>query len=156
MKVENAEEFTPVAINTSRTSITPVDNNDNSECFSPQKKMSKTSAVPAVSHPSPHSMPSPSEGKVDRDARVLNLSLESSLLFTLRAEAATNGVVFMQQEAMTCDLINATNLSMLIFSRLSEKSSEMQSAVSYLVGCYKRIQAKEMSAAPKIQESLAK
>jgi hypothetical protein len=62
----------------------------------------------------------------------------------------------MKQEPPIGDFINATNLSMLMFSRLSE-NREMFGAVSYLCGCYKRLVAKEAAtSAPKVKEDLAK
>jgi hypothetical protein len=128
------------------------------EGFSPSKKVTKISSTSSSVLPSPtnRSAMSPNDAKIDRDARVLNLSLETSLLFTLRAEAAVDGVIFMKQEPPIGDFINTTNLSMLMFSRLSE-NREMFGAVSYLCGCYKRLVAKEAATSvPKVKEDLTK
>lgn len=153
MDVEEAP-VTPIKINTCLKSSPPESDGGD---FSPLKKVSKTSAELPSPRSAAHSAQSPSERQAERDKRALNLSLENAMQFTLRADAATNGVVLLeQQDAAVGEFINPGNVSMLIFARLSEQSADIPSAVSYLVGCYKRLQTKELSAAPKVQEDLAK
>lgn len=130
---------------------------ERNDFVSPQKKVSKTSPSPnerSVSA-SPKGEVSTPDGKVDLSARALNLSLEAAFLFTLRQEARSDSLYYIRPEASMGELINVTNISVLIFSRLSE-SQDISNAVSYLTGCYKRLLAKESSSTPKVQEDLAK
>lgn len=103
------------------------------------------------------SAPSPSPGKVDRDAMALNLLLENCLMITLRAEAAYDGVLYMgDATGRAGELLNSNSVNELVCARLSE-GSEILNAVNYLIGCYKKLYAKE-NAAPnaKVQAELAR
>ncbi len=131
--------------------------------FSPIKKASKTEHNINSPHSSNIKISSSSQAqaptsgvKLDREARALNLTLESCLMFTLRPEAATDGVVYLSQDSSVGELINPSNVSMLIFARLSE-SSELLNAVNYLAGCYKKLMIKETSASTdKVRDDLMK
>lgn len=94
--------------------------------------------------------------KHDREARALNISLESALLLTLRPEAAIDKICYVEQLGSSkSSLINSSNISELICSYLNEQSDSV-SAVHYLVGCYKRILAKEVSSSASIHAELVK
>lgn len=84
--------------------------------------------------------------KIDRDARALNISLEQSLMVTLRREAAVGSILFIDLgQTEKNSLLNASNIDNVICNRLMDQS-EVLNAVTYLIQCYKRVQVKETSA----------
>jgi hypothetical protein len=85
-------------------------------------------------------------------ARTLNLHLEQVLLMTMRREAVSGQIIYM--ENCGSELLNATNMVELICSRLSGKK-DILNAISYLYSCFKRIQSKEIAATDKLLEDLA-
>jgi hypothetical protein len=130
---------------------------------SPQRKIVKNSDInsPTVSNGgvttptnTPKKDPAQLEAlKQDRDARALNISLEAALLITLRREAAIEPIRFLDYDAEGTGLLTATNISEVLCSRLTDQN---ESAVTYLIGCYKRIVTKETSATAGIVTELAK
>ena len=118
---------------------------------SPQKKMikSETTSSPATNKTNPLQSPM----KLDREARALNIALEFSLQLTLRPEAAVDSIRYIGQDGNSGGLLNSTNISELICSRLTEGT---ENAVHYLTSCYKRIMTKESSVTPGILSELAK
>lgn len=131
--------------------------------LSPQKKILKnngpssplgTNSGAEASRPSPKKDPAALEAvKLDRDARALNMSLEFALQLTLRPEAAVDSIQYIGQPGAPSALLNASNISELICTRLTEHT---ENAVNYLSGCYKRIVAKESSVSPGIVVELVK
>lgn len=119
---------------------------------SPLKKNAKLSSSPERS---PVVQASPGK-RVDLEARALNVVLENCLLITLRPEAAVSPIVFVGGDERTDSLITANNISELVCSRLSGTCNEILNAVSYLVGCCKRMIAKEPASNQKTREELMK
>jgi len=126
---------TNVSITTSELNTT----HDSSYDTSPQRKLLRnqepksTAAVDA-------------QLKIDRDARALNISLEQSLMVTLRREAAVGSILFIDLgQTEKNSLLNASNIDNVICNRLMDQS-EVLNAVTYLIQCYKRVQIKETSA----------
>jgi len=126
---------TNVSITTSEFNTT----HDSSYDTSPQRKLLRnqepksTAAVDA-------------QLKIDRDARALNISLEQSLMVTLRREAAVGSILFIDLgQTEKNSLLNASNIDNVICNRLMDQS-EVLNAVTYLIQCYKRVQIKETSA----------
>lgn len=167
VEVSSAAESTAMDIATAGTDVGDAkrvnQDSDDINTLSPQKKILKNSGpptpipantTPESVKPSPKKDPAALEAvKLDRDARALNMSLEFSLQFTLRPEAAVDSIQYIGQPGTPSALLNATNISELICSRLTEHN---ENAVAYLTGCYKRIVAKESSVSPGIVVELAK
>jgi hypothetical protein len=96
----------------------------------------------------------------DRDARALNMSLEAALLVTLRPDQAHDGVRLVaggDEEAVGGCLLGVANVSEVVCGLLQDEGggSDVPSAVHYLIGCYKRLLAKESSASPAVAAELA-
>lgn len=102
------------------------------------------------------SSPMDTNSKLDRDVRSLNLILESSLLSTLRSEAANESVSYVG-DYIDCNgnMLNSTNISEVICSRLAN-NVDRQSAITYLCNSYKRLILKETAAPTQIQPEVAK
>ena len=128
-----------------------ISNNGLSSLSSPLKKIMKNE----VESPRNNSS-TPTTIVLDREARTLNLALESSLLMTLRQDYHEDKtIIYMGNEHKVGDLLNTGNISELVCSRLSGRG-EILNAVNYLSGCYKRIISKEVSASPKLRDDLVK
>lgn len=88
----------------------------------------------------------------DLHSRTLNLALEQIFLVSLRSETGS-GIIYLGQPGSTDGLINSSNISELICTRLTSHT-ESGGAIGYLGNCYKRIQQKETSVSEKIREEL--
>lgn len=126
---------TNVSITTSELNTT----HDSSYDSSPQRKLLRNQEPKSTAAVD-------SQLKIDRDARALNISLEQSLMVTLRREAAVGSILFIDLgQTEKNSLLNASNIDNVICSRLMDQS-ELLNAVTYLIQCYKRVQVKETSA----------
>lgn len=126
---------TNVSITTSELNTT----HDSSYDTSPQRKLLRNQEPKSTAAVD-------TQLKIDRDARALNISLEQSLMVTLRREAAVGSILFIDLgQTEKSSLLNASNIDNVICSRLMDQS-EVLNAVTYLIQCYKRVQIKETSA----------
>lgn len=102
------------------------------------------------------SSPMDPTAKIDRDARSLNLILESALLCTLRRDSTTDNTIYLGDYIESNgNLLNSTNISEVVCSRLTS-SSDRLSAMIYLTNSYKRLVAKETAAPTQIQAEINK
>ena len=125
---------------------------------SPSKKIMKNevSVSPKSDLPTSIFTMTPTSAILDREARALNIALESSLLITLRQDVSLDKTIcYMGSNQQTGDLLTTANISELICSRLMGRN-EILNAVNYLSGCYKRILSKEVAAAQKLRDDLIK
>jgi hypothetical protein len=95
--------------------------------------------------------PTKTDSDVTADSRMLNLALEGILLVTLRKDSAKHPIVYL---GLSASLLSPSILSEVICSRLS--GTDLLSAVTYLVGCYKRLLAKEVIVSPAIAKELSR
>eukprot|EP01038_Epipyxis_sp_PR26KG_P006656 gene6656-9137_t len=115
---------------------------------------SDTTPVKKIPKPqSDESTATSNEIRFDRDARALNLILENCLLVTFRKEAGVAETIKYIGNNSKDELINTNNISDIICGRLAD-SSDIPNAITYLLSCYKRIQAKELSASDRVREWL--
>jgi hypothetical protein len=95
------------------------------------------------------------ESDVTAESRMLNLALEGILLVTLRKDSARHPIVYLENASnLSTSLLSSTILSEVICSRLS--GTDSLSAVTYLVGCYKRLLSKEVIVSPAIAKELSR
>jgi hypothetical protein len=94
--------------------------------------------------------------KIDKHALSLTLLLEGILLSTYRQESLNSGIKYFQGGSSTMHNLNATNISEIICTRLSEGTKEYGGAVGYLSGCFKRLIAREQSCDDKIRPDIAR
>lgn len=90
----------------------------------------------------------PSKKPVDLNARSVNLLLEQIFLLSLREDAAAP-LKFIQSGDET--LLNSRNLSEVVMMYLYG-GEETAGAVSYLLGCYRRLVQRETSVSEKIRD----
>ena len=113
---------TNVSITTSELNTT----HDSSYDTSPQRKLLRnqepksTAAVDA-------------QLKIDRDARALNISLEQSLMVTLRREAAVGSILFIDLgQTEKNSLLNASNIDNVICNRLMDQSEVLNLSLIHI------------------------
>lgn len=111
---------------------------------SPKKKMQKSEA-------SPTKFGTPAS----QEARMLNIGLENALQVTLRLEVADGSTYYLGDLVTSGEMLSSSNLSEVICARLTSRG-DILNAVSYLVGCYKRITAKEITASGNLRDELLK
>jgi hypothetical protein len=80
-------------------------------------------------------------GKQELDARSFNSYLEEGLLCTVRKDLNSSGIAFIGEDFGK--LLNAYNISPVIFERINGDFPDTSSAIIYLVSSYKRLSLKE-------------
>eukprot|EP01041_Mallomonas_annulata_P010387 gene10387-21664_t len=119
---------------------------------SPEPTLKKPAAAPKDS-PNQSEMSSPKRPTTsDINSRTLNLMLEQIFLMSLRKDTE-NDIKYMGHVGGTDGLLNASNISELICTRLIS-DIESGGAVGYLGACYKRLHQKESTATERIREEL--
>ena len=113
---------------------------------SPKKKMQKNNMTSPAKPPGT---------PATQEARALNLSLENALQVTLRLEVADSSTFYLGDMVTTSEFLNSTNFSEVICARLSTRG-DILNAVSYLVGCYKRLSSKELTSSGNLRDELIK
>ena len=91
--------------------------------------------------------------KVDKQALLLTMSLESVMLVTFRPETANTNIKYISPGEGP-PVLSSSNISEVICDRLSEESV-FGGAVGYLSGCYKRIISKESGTDENTRNELA-
>ena len=166
--VESTETTPPLTMKTNNDNLQKEDiikqpsRNINDSETSPKKKQSRNStdfpSTPSQAPIQKSIQPSPPSSeqasKAIRDARSLNLALESALFMTLRREVAVPPVVYIGDDFMTSgELLNASNMSDVVCFRLA-KNTDILNAVSYLCSTYKRLASKEATVTAAVKEDL--
>lgn len=96
-----------------------------------------------------------SASKMDRDARIVNLFIEQSMLMTVRRESASPPIVFIGDDLG--NLLNSSNLTMAIYERVNgESSSDILNATLYFVACYRRMISKEATVPENVRGEVAR
>lgn len=95
---------------------------------------------------------SPDSGRIKLQEEILiNLALENVLEVTLQpsSDSTSNSYVYMGNVLRDATLLRSSLVSEIICNRLSAQLN-VSSAVSYLVGCYKRLVVKEALVPPAV------